>query len=103
MAPRRHSTVNVDLTQHAEARAAIRLVARVTGRPYTMAQFVREAFQKQLAVIRREYNNDNPIPPDAARLPAGNDSSRRTADNDNALSRNDVTDSGDRNGNHHRG
>ena len=45
------SKVNIPTDLHQRARAAVRLVERVTGRRYTFAQFVREAFIAQLAVM----------------------------------------------------
>lgn len=63
-AQRRHSTVNVSQEQLASARAAVRLVSRVTGRRYTMANFVREAVALQLRRICEEYNEGRPIAPD---------------------------------------
>lgn len=66
---RPHSTVNVDHDRHEMARAAVRLVARETGREYPLAQFVRDAFDAQLKLIWDEYNEGRPIRPDATRLP----------------------------------
>ncbi|ART74559.1 50S ribosomal protein L7ae (plasmid) [Mycobacterium dioxanotrophicus] len=56
---------------HRRARAAVRIVQRVTGRPYTFAQFVREAFIAQLAVIARDYNRGAEIYPDDEPLGPG--------------------------------
>lgn len=63
--------VNVPTDLHQRARAAVRLVERVTGRRYTFAQFVREAFLAQLAVIARDYNQGRDIYPDSAPLDPG--------------------------------
>ena len=63
------STVNIPTDLHQRARAAVRLVERVTGRRYTFAQFVREAFIAQLAVI--DYNRGRDIYPDSAPLEPG--------------------------------
>ena len=49
----------------------MRLVERVTGRRYTFAQFVREAFIAQLAVIARDYNRGRDIYSDSAPLEPG--------------------------------
>lgn len=65
----RNSTVNIDHDQHALIRGAIRHVTKVTGRAYTLAQFVRDAFNNQLQLIWREYNDGKPIPPDTSPLP----------------------------------
>ncbi len=65
----RSSTVNIDHDQHALIRGTIRHVTKVTGRAYTLAQFVRDAFNNQLQLIWRDYNDGKPIPPDAAPLP----------------------------------
>lgn len=69
MGKARNSTVNIDHDQHALIRGAIRHVTKVTGRAYTLAQFVRDAFNNQLQLIWREYNDGKPIPPDTAPLP----------------------------------
>ena len=44
---------------------------RVTGRPYTIAQFFREAVAGQLAVIARDYNHGRDILPDSSPLEPG--------------------------------
>ena len=62
------SKVNIPTDLHQRARAAVRLVERVTGRRYTFAQFVREKFIAQLAVIARDYNRGRDIYPDRAPL-----------------------------------
>lgn len=67
---RSYSTVNVDHDQLAQARAAVRLVAKVSGRDYRLATFVREAFTRQLRSIWDEYNEGRPIAPDPAPLAA---------------------------------
>ena len=64
----RVSKVNLPTDLHQRARAAVRLVERVTGRRYTFAQFVREAFIAQLDVIARDYNRGHDIYPDSAPL-----------------------------------
>ena len=65
------SKVNIPTHLHQRARAAVRLVERVTGRRYTFAQFVREAVIAQLAVIARDYNCGRDIYPDSAPLEPG--------------------------------
>jgi hypothetical protein len=60
------SKVNIPTDLHQRARAAVRLIERVTGRRYTFAQFVREAVIAQLAVIT-DYN----CGPDSAPLEPG--------------------------------
>lgn len=65
------SSINVDIELHARARAAVRIVSRATNRRYTLAQFVREAFIGQLAVLSRDYNNGREIRPDDERLDPG--------------------------------
>ena len=65
------SKVNIPRDLHRRARAAVRIVQRVTGRPYTFAQFVREAFIAQLAVIARDYNRGAEIYPDDEPLGPG--------------------------------
>lgn len=50
------SKVNIPTELHQRARAAVRIVERVTGRRYTFAQFLREAIVAQLHVIARDYN-----------------------------------------------
>lgn len=65
------SKVNIPTDLHQRARAAVRLVERVTGRRYTFAQFVREAVIAQLAVIARDYNRGRDISPDSAPLEPG--------------------------------
>ncbi|MBE5477739.1 hypothetical protein E3G68_005072 [Mycobacteroides abscessus] len=76
---RPHSTVNVDHDRHEMARAAVRLVARQTGREYPLAQFVRDAFDAQLKLIWDEYNEGRPIRPDATRLPTRPEADRPAA------------------------
>ncbi|OFJ54260.1 50S ribosomal protein L7ae [Mycolicibacterium grossiae] len=56
---------------HQRARAAVRIVERVTGRRYTIAQFLREAIVAQLAVIARDYNRGREIYPDSEPLEPG--------------------------------
>jgi hypothetical protein len=63
--------VNIPRELHQRARAAVRIVQRVTGRPYPFAQFVREAFIAQLAVIARDYNQGREIAPDREPLEPG--------------------------------
>ncbi|MEN4449092.1 MULTISPECIES: hypothetical protein [Mycobacteriaceae] len=65
------SKVNIPRDLHLRARAAVRIVRRVTGRSYTIAQFLREAIMAQLAVIARDYNNGQEIYPDTAPLDPG--------------------------------
>jgi hypothetical protein len=65
------SKVNVPTELHQRSRAAVRLVERVTGRRYTIAQFLREAITAQLWVIARDYNNGNEIFPDTRPLERG--------------------------------
>lgn len=65
----RNSTVNIDHDQHALIRGAIRHVTKVTGRAYTLSQFVRDAFNNQLQLIWSDYNDGKPVPPDTAPLP----------------------------------
>jgi hypothetical protein len=67
----RNSKVNIPIDLHQQARAAVRLVERVTGRRYTFAQFVREAFVAQLTVIARDYNSGCAIVPDTEPLEPG--------------------------------
>ncbi|ANS32059.1 hypothetical protein R1CP_37275 (plasmid) [Rhodococcus opacus] len=65
------STVNVPHDLHALARAAVRLVRRKTGRPYSLMQFTQEAFAAQLRVIAETYNDGRAIEPDAEPLEPG--------------------------------
>ncbi|OKH76724.1 hypothetical protein EB73_02190 [Mycobacterium sp. SWH-M3] len=65
------SKVNIPRDLHQRARAAVRIVRKVTGRPYTFAQFLREAFMAQLAVIARDYNGGQEIFPDTDPLEPG--------------------------------
>jgi hypothetical protein len=65
------SKVNIPTELHQRARAAVRLVKRVTGRRYTIAQFLREAISSQLSVIARDYNQGREILPDTAPLDPG--------------------------------
>lgn len=65
------SKVNVRTDLHAKARAAVRLVSKVTGRPYTMTQFLSEAIISQLNVIARDYNGGRDIQPDGRPLEPG--------------------------------
>lgn len=65
------SKLNVPTELHQRARAAVRIVRRVTGRRYTIAQFVTEAFVAQLAVIARDYNGGREIYPDTEPLERG--------------------------------
>ncbi|MCB1287781.1 MAG: 50S ribosomal protein L7ae [Mycobacterium sp.] len=67
----RLSKLNVPAELHQRARAAVRIVRRVTGRRYTIAQFVTEAFVAQLAVIARDYNGGREIYPDTEPLERG--------------------------------
>ena len=67
----RLSKLNVPAELHQRARAAVRIVRRVTGRRYTIAQFVTEAFVAQLAAIARDYNDGREIYPDAEPLERG--------------------------------
>ena len=64
IASAKNSTVNIPAELHQRARAAVRIVERVTGRTYTIAQFCREAFIAQIAVIARDYNQGREIEPD---------------------------------------
>lgn len=66
-----HTTVNVDIDQHAVARAAVRLVRYGDSRPYTMRQFVREALADKIARIAAEYNDGKEIEPDEEPLETG--------------------------------
>lgn len=65
------SKVNIPTELHQRARAAVRIVERVTGRRYTIAQFLREAIIAQLAVIARDYNRGRDIYPDTEPLEPG--------------------------------
>ncbi|WP_176749532.1 50S ribosomal protein L7ae [Mycolicibacterium grossiae] len=65
------SKVNIPTELHQRARAAVRIVERVTGRRYTIAQFLREAIVAQLAVIARDYNRGREIYPDSEPLEPG--------------------------------
>jgi fructose/tagatose bisphosphate aldolase len=65
------SKVNIDTELHQRARAAVRIVERVTGRHYTIAQFLREAIGAQLTVIARDYNQGHEILPDTLPLHPG--------------------------------
>lgn len=67
----KNSTVNIPAELHQRARAAVRIVERVTGRTYTIAQFCREAFIAQIAVISRDYNQGREIEPDSEPLDRG--------------------------------
>jgi hypothetical protein len=65
------SKVNIPTELHQRARSAVRIVERVTGRRYTIAQFLREAIIAQLRVIARDYNGDREILPDSDPLEPG--------------------------------
>jgi fructose/tagatose bisphosphate aldolase len=65
------SKVNIPTELHQRARAAVRIVEKVTGRRYTIAQFLREAIVAQLAVIARDYNRGREIYPDNEPLEPG--------------------------------
>jgi hypothetical protein len=65
------SKVNIPKDLHQRARAAVRIVRGVTGRPYTIAQFLREAIMAQLTVIARDYNRGREIYPDTEPLEPG--------------------------------
>ncbi len=65
------TSIGVERDLHARIRAAVRVVRRKTGQPYTVAQFVREAIGAQLAVVARDYNDGRVIGPDDEPLPAG--------------------------------
>lgn len=65
------SKVNIRKDLHARARAAVRIVTKVTGRPYTMTQFLSEAVISQLNVIARDYNAGREIAPDDTPLEPG--------------------------------
>lgn len=69
--PSKFSTVNIPTELHHRARAAVRIVRRVTGRPYTIGQFFREATAAQLTLIARDYNDGREIPPDNRALSPG--------------------------------
>jgi hypothetical protein len=63
--------VNIPTELHQRSRAAVRIVERVTGRRYTLAQFLREAITAQLWLIARDYNDANEIFPDSRPLERG--------------------------------
>lgn len=65
------SKVNIPIELHQRGRAAVRIVERVTGRRYTIAQFLREAIVAQLAVIAHDYNGGREIYPDSEPLEPG--------------------------------
>ncbi|OOK65200.1 hypothetical protein BZL29_7854 [Mycobacterium kansasii] len=65
------SKVNIPTELHHRARAAVRIVERVTGRRYTITQFIREAIVAQLRVIEHDYNDDREILPDPQPLEPG--------------------------------
>jgi fructose/tagatose bisphosphate aldolase len=65
------SKVNIPTELHQRARAAVRIVERVTGRRYTISQFFREAVVAQLAIIARDYNQGREILPDTDPLDPG--------------------------------
>ncbi|WP_231999612.1 hypothetical protein [Mycobacterium sp. 1245852.3] len=65
------SKLNIPTELHQRARAAVRIVERVTGRRYTIAQFTREAFVAQLRVIEHDYNDGREILPDPQPLDPG--------------------------------
>lgn len=65
------SKVNIPTELHQRARAAVRIVERVTGRRYTISQFLREALLAQLTVIARDYNRGSEIYPDTEPLEPG--------------------------------
>lgn len=69
--PNAVSKVNIPTELHQRARAAVRIVERVTGRRYTIMQFVREAIVAQLAVVERDYNGGREIFLDAEPLEPG--------------------------------
>jgi hypothetical protein len=62
---------NIPTELHQRSRAAVRIVERVTGRRYTLAQFLREAITAQLSLIARDYNDGNEIVPDSRPLERG--------------------------------
>ena len=62
---------NIPTELHQRARAAVRIVERVTGRRYTLAQFLREAITAQLWVIARDYNEGHEISRDSRPLDRG--------------------------------
>jgi hypothetical protein len=65
------SKVNVPTELHHRARAAVRIVERVTGRRYTITQFIEEAIVAQLRVIEHDYNEGREILPDPQPLEPG--------------------------------
>lgn len=65
------TTLNVQHELHDMARAAVRLVRQKTGRPYSLAQFTREAVTAQLRIIAETYNNGRRIEPDEEPLEPG--------------------------------
>lgn len=69
--PAAFSTVNIPTELHHRARAAVRIVRKVTGRNYSLGQFFREATAAQLTLIARDYNDGREIPPDARALNPG--------------------------------
>ena len=69
--PNEVSKVNIPTELHQKARAAIRIVDRVTGRRYTIMQFISEAMVAQLDVIARDYNGGREIFLDSEPLEPG--------------------------------
>ena len=65
------STVNVSAEVLALSRAAVRLVRRRTGRPYSLRQFTEEAFAAQIQTIAETYNEGRAIQPDDTPLEKG--------------------------------
>jgi hypothetical protein len=67
----RPSSVNLEQELHRQSRAAVRLVRRMTGRPYTMTQFFNEAVHGQLKVVADTFNEGRPVHPDDEPLEPG--------------------------------
>jgi hypothetical protein len=67
----RPSSVNLARDLHEQARAAVRIVRRATGRKYTMAQFLQEAVTAQIKSICDTFNEGRPVYPDDRPLEPG--------------------------------
>ena len=67
----RPSTINIPRDLHAYIRATVRLVREKTGRHYSLAQFVREAFNGHLRELWNTFNDGKPVIPDEQPLKPG--------------------------------
>ncbi|HEY3514545.1 MAG TPA: hypothetical protein VGL36_35525 [Kribbella sp.] len=67
----RPSTTNIPRDLHASIKATVRLVQKKTGRPYSLAQFFREASNRQLRDLWDTFNDGKPVTPDHQPLEPG--------------------------------